>query len=112
MDQFVAFLNDPAGLAVKGALVAAFLDFAVGTALAIARGTFVPDQVAAFLRKHVLGRVVPLSMLAFAGYFTGDVAMNAAAAAGLVAYAAETIASIWTSLNESKAEAAATTPTD
>lgn len=106
------FLASPAGLALKGALVAAFLDFAVGAFFAYRNGTFALDAVAAFLRKHVLGRVLPLAVMLFTGYLTGDVTLNAFAAAGLTAYAAETMASVYASFSESKAVAADTIPTD
>ena len=91
-------LNSPAGLAIKGALVAAFLDFAFGVFAAVRDGTFALDAVAAFLRKHLVGRVLPASVLAIAAHSTGDPAMLAAAAAALTAYAAETLASIYSSL--------------
>ena len=96
--MLVDFLASPAGLAVKGALVAAFLDFAFGVFAALRDGTFALDAVAAFVRKHLLGRVFPVSVLAIAGYLTGDLAMNAAAAAALTAYAVETMGSIYGSL--------------
>jgi hypothetical protein len=92
------FLASTAGLAVKGALVAAFLDFAFGTFAALRDGTFALDSVAAFVRKHLLGRVFPVSLLALTGYLTDDMVMIAAAAAALTAYAAETIGSIYGSL--------------
>lgn len=93
-----AFLSSEAGLAVKGALVAAFLDFAFGAFSALRDGTFALDAVAAFLRKHLVGRVLPVSVLAFAGYTTGDPLMTGAAVASLAAYAAETLASIYGSI--------------
>ena len=46
------------------------------------------------------------------GYLTGDVTLDAFAAAGLTAYAAETMASIYASFTESKTTATATIPTD
>lgn len=110
--MLIEFLASPAGLALKGALVAAFLDFAVGAFFAARNGTFAFDAVAAFLRKHVLGRVLPLSLLLITGYLTGDVTLNGFAAAGLVAYATETMASVYASFTESKTEAAATVPVD
>lgn len=112
MDQLTAFLDSTAGIALKGALVAAFLDFAIGSFSALRNGTFALDSVAAFLRKHVLGRVLPLALLLITGYVTGDQVMNAFAAAGLTAYAAETVKSIYDSFTETKAEAAATVPVD
>ncbi len=96
--MLIDFLNSPAGYALKAALVAAFLDFAFGTYAALRDGVFALDSVAAFVRKHLLGRVFPVGTLALAGYLTGDVAMNAAAAAALTAYAAETMASIYGSI--------------
>lgn len=93
-----AFLDSTAGLAVKGALVAAFLDFAFGIFAAFRDGTFALDAVAAFVRKHLLGRVFPVSLLAGAGYLTNDGVMIAAAAASLTAYAAETLGSIYGSI--------------
>jgi len=96
--MLVDFLASPAGLAVKGALVAAFLDFAFGVFGSLRDGTFALDSVAAFVRKHLLGRVFPVSVLAVMGYLTGDMVMITAAAAALTAYAAETLGSIYGSL--------------
>lgn len=93
------FLASTAGLAVKGALVAAFLDFAFGVFAAVRDGTFAVDAVAAFLRKHLAGRVAPLSVLAYVSYLTADPVMVTFAAGGLTAYAAETLGSIYGSLN-------------
>ena len=92
------FLESTAGLAVKGALVAAFLDFAFGVFAALRDGTFAIDALAAFVRKHLMGRVAPLSALAVAAYFTADPFMTASAAGGLTAYAAETLGSIYGSV--------------
>jgi hypothetical protein len=121
MVELEAFLADPLGLAVKGALVAAFLDFAFGVFAAFKDGTFALDSLAAFVRKHLLGRVFPVSLMAVTAYVTGDTAMAAAAIAALTAYAVETLASIYGSLKppapsvtaESKAaEAVNPVPTD
>lgn len=92
------FIGSTAGLAVKGALIAAFLDFAFGVFAAFRDGTFAIDAIAAFVRKHLAGRVFPLSLLAFAAYFTGDPIMTGAAGAGLTAYAAETLGSVYGSI--------------
>lgn len=92
------FLQSTAGLAVKGALVAAFLDFAFGVFAAIRDGTFAIDALAAFLRKHLVGRVLPCTALAVAAYYTGDPLMIATAAGGLTTYAAETLGSIYGSV--------------
>lgn len=92
------FLNSTAGLAVKGALIAAFVDFAFGVFAALRDGSFQLDAIAAFVRKHLLGRVFPVSVLAIAGYLTNDPIMIAAGAGALTAYAAETLGSIYKSL--------------
>lgn len=91
-------INSPAGIAIKAALVAAFLDFAFGVFAAVRDGTFALDAVAAFVRKHLLGRVFPASLLSIAAYYTQDTAMQVAAGAALAAYAAETLASIYQSI--------------
>lgn len=101
MNELQLFLDSGAGLALKAALAAAFLDFATGSFAALRDGTFALDALAAFLRKHVLGRVAPLATLLVVGYFggpTGQVFL-AAAIAGLTAYAAETGASVLGNLN-------------
>lgn len=91
-------LSSPAGLAIKGALIAAFLDFAFGVFAAVKDGTFAIDAVAAFVRKHLLGRVLPVSILALVGYISQDSLMIGAAAAALAAYTAETLGSIYGSI--------------
>jgi len=93
-----AFLADPAGLAVKAALVAAFLDFAFGVFAALRDETFQLQLVGAFIRKHLLGRVFPVSVLAVMAYITHDAAMTTAAAGALTVYAGETLASIYDSI--------------
>lgn len=100
-----AFLSSDAGLALKAALIAAFADFATGSFAAIRDGTFTFDALAAFLRKHILGRVAPLGTLLVLGYYGGaqsSAFFLAAAIAGLMAYATETAASIWGNLNPPK----------
>jgi hypothetical protein len=110
MNELQAFLASTAGLALKGALAAAFLDFATGSFAALRDGTFSLDALAAFLRKHILGRVAPLATLLVVGYFGGEAGQVflAAAVAGLTAYAAETGASILGNLVPPKASAVAT----
>ena len=91
-------LASPAGLAIKGALIAAFLDFAFGVFAAVRDGTFAVDALAAFLRKHIVGRVLPVSLLAVAGFYADDLTMQAAAGVALTAYTAETLGSIYGSI--------------
>jgi hypothetical protein len=94
MNELQAFLDSQAGLALKGALVAAFLDFATGSFAAIRDGTFALDAIAAFLRKHILGRVAPLAALLAGAYLSGDQLLSGFAIAGLATYAAETLSSV------------------
>ncbi len=89
-----AFLDDPAGLALKAMLLWAFLDFATGTFAAIKDGTFALDVIAAFVRKHLFGRVAPIAALLVAGYYTGDVAIIGGAVTAAVAYTLETMSSV------------------
>ena len=105
-----ALLDSPAGIAIYGALSAAFLDFAFGVYAALRDGTFSLDALAAFLRKHLLGRVLPASTLAVVGYYTEAPAMIAAAVVALTAYAAETLASIYDSLRPATGTAAEVNP--
>lgn len=92
------FLADPLGLAVQGAVVAAFLDLAFGVFAAFRDGTFALDSLAAFIRKHLLGRVLPSATLAVTAYLTGNQLMAAASIGALSAYGAETLASIFYSI--------------
>jgi len=84
----------------------AFADFATGSFAALRDGTFALDALAAFLRKHIWGRVAPIGTLLVLGYFGGDTVgqlfMASALAAG-TAYAAETASSIIGNLNPPKA---------
>lgn len=98
------FLASDAGLALKAAVLAAFIDFATGSFAALRDGTFALDALAAFLRKHIIGRVAPLATLLIAGYFGGEAGQVFLpfAIAGLVAYAAETAASVKGNLSPPK----------
>lgn len=91
-----AFLNDPAGVALKGAILVAFADFATGVFAAVKDKTFAWGAVGAFLRKHIVGRVLPLGFLLALGYFGGasGALFVPFAIAGLTAYATETASSI------------------
>lgn len=92
------FLASPAGLAMKGALIAAFLDFVTGVWRAYQDDVLALDAIGAFIRKHLLGRVLPLSIMAWVAWSTGDMAMTLAAAAALTTYGVETIASVYSAL--------------
>lgn len=96
--MFASFLADPAGIALKGLLLAAFLDFVFGVYAAARDGTFAIDSVAAFVRKHLLGRVAPIGTLLVIAYITHDAVMTTAAAASGAAYVAETLGSVYGSI--------------
>lgn len=89
-----AFLAAPAGLALKALLVAAFLDFVTGSFAAVRDGSFTFMAIAAWLRKHLAGRVGPLAALLVVLYLSGDSVMLATVVAAAGAYAAETLRSI------------------
>ena len=100
------FLNSPAGQGLAAMLAAAFLDFITGAFAAQRDGTFALDAVAAFLRKHIWGRVAPIGTLLVVGYFGGDSTIGtlflAGAVAAAAAYVAETAASVWGNVNPPK----------
>jgi len=104
MDAIREFVNSDAGKAVVGLLVVAFLDFATGAFAALRDGTFAMDAVAAFVRKHIAGRVAPIATLLVVGYFGGESGQLflAGAIASSAAYVAETASSIWGNLNPPK----------
>lgn len=112
-----AFLDSTAGVAILGMVAVAFADFVTGVLAAARDGTFALDSIAAFLRKHIAGRVGPIAVLLALGYFGGDTIgtlFTAAALASAAAYTAETASSILGNLNPPKpsAEVAATNPAE
>jgi hypothetical protein len=94
------FLADPAGIATKGMLIAAGLDFVFGVYASLhdEPPTFALDVLAAFVRKHLLGRVLPIGTLLFVGYLAHDGSMTLAGGIAAAAYTAETLASIYGSI--------------
>lgn len=123
MEGFSTFLNSEAGLALQGLVVVAFLDFATGAFAALRDGTFALDAIAAFVRKHIFGRVAPIGMLLVVGYFNpqAGTVFLAGGIAAAAAYVLETAASIWGNINppapsdvkaESPAAAVNPVPTD
>lgn len=101
MEALQTFLSSEAGLALQGLVVVAFLDFATGSFAALRDGTFAMDAIAAFVRKHIFGRVAPIGLLLVTGYFGGasSTVFTAGAIAAASAYVLETAASIWGNLN-------------
>jgi len=106
LEALQTFIGSPAGTALLAMVGVAFADFATGSFAALRDGTFALDALAAFLRKHIWGRVAPIGTLLVLGYFGGDTVgqlfMASALAAG-TAYAAETASSIIGTLTPPKA---------
>lgn len=99
------FLNSPAGTALIAMVGVAFADFLTGSFAALRDGTFALDAIAAFLRKHIWGRVAPIGTLLALGYFGGEQIGQlflAAGTAAALAYSAETASSILGNLNPPK----------
>ncbi len=105
MTALQEFLDSQAGIALIAMVGAAFADFATGTFAALRDGTFSVDALAAFLRKHIWGRVAPIGTLLALGYYGGagiGQLFMAAAIAAAAAYAAETASSVLGNLNPPK----------
>jgi hypothetical protein len=105
MEALQTFIQSQAGAALLAMVGIAFADFLTGSFAALRDGTFALDAVAAFLRKHIWGRVAPIGTLLVLGYFGGDTIgqlFMASALAASVAYAAETASSILGNLNPPK----------
>jgi hypothetical protein len=105
MTPIQEFLNSPAGTALIAMVGVAFADFLTGSFAALRDGTFQLDAIAAFLRKHIAGRVAPIGTLLALGYFGGETIGQLFLASGVaaaVAYATETASSIVGNLNPPK----------
>ena len=105
MSAIQEFIQSQAGSALLAMVGVAFADFLTGTLAAFRDGTFALDSIAAFLRKHIAGRVGPIGVLLVLGYFGGEMVgqlFMTAAVAAAVAYSAETASSILGNLNPPK----------
>lgn len=83
MSLYVAirqFFDAPAGQAVVALLALAFLDFLLGAFAAFRDGTFRLDAVAAWVRKHIAGRVLPIATVLILGHILGGVSVEGASA--------------------------------
>lgn len=88
------FFTDPVGMAAQAVLVVALLDFVLGVSAAIRDKIFTLDEIAAFLRTQIMGRVVPITAMLFIGYFGSQPLITALGLASAAAYVAETIGSL------------------
>jgi hypothetical protein len=105
MEALREFIQSQAGTALLAMVGIAFADFLTGSFAALRDGTFALDAIAAFLRKHIWGRVAPIGTLLVLGYFGGETIgqlFMASALAAAVAYTAETASSILGNLNPPK----------
>ena len=89
------FLGSPAGIAMKLTLALAFADAASGIWRAQRDDVLALDAIGACIRKHLLGRVLPIAILLIAGWLSADVTINMAATAALGVYGTETGASLY-----------------
>jgi hypothetical protein len=107
------FFNTPAGTAIVLLFALATLDFALGTLAAIRDNVFQLDAVAAWLRKHIAGRVLPITAVLLTGHLAGGLSFEDDGFAAIIdpgtvltgigltmaaAYIAETVASLRDSL--------------
>jgi hypothetical protein len=110
-DAINAFFASTEGDAAIGVLVVAFVDFALGVSAALRDDRFELSSLAAFLRKHVMGRVVPTWLLLFVGHYTSgfkiaDVStLSALGLAAAAAYVLETVGSIRASWGQGAVQA-------
>lgn len=100
MDVFQEFIASPAGLAAKAMLGLAFLEFIFGLTAALKDGTFDGAVVAAFVRKHILGRVFPIATLLAGGYFLNDGVILSGAIASAGVYTVETVSGLLGSIGQ------------
>lgn len=106
MHALQLFLASEAGTAMQGLIVVALADFVTGTLAAIRDGTFTMDALAAWVRKHLAGRVFPIGFLLFLSYAGGPTAgplFLVGAGAAAAAYVAESVASVFGNLVPPKA---------
>jgi hypothetical protein len=97
-----AFLSSTEGIALQAMLGLAFADFVLGVLAAVRDGTFELEAVAAFLRKHLVGRVLPIGLLLLGTYYFGGIdealGLGSAALVAAAAYTAETASSLKSSI--------------
>lgn len=117
-----SFFDTPGGTAVVALFALAALDFALGVLAALRDGTFRWDALAAWVRKHVAGRVLPIAAVLVVGHLAGGLSIESAqdvlspgtvltgiGLAAATAYVLETVASVRDSLTP---DAGRTVPQD
>lgn len=72
------FFGTPAGAAVIALFALAALDWVLGTFAAIRDDVFRLDAVGAWLRKHIAGRVLPVTAVLILGHMLGGLSFGSA----------------------------------
>jgi hypothetical protein len=118
-----SFFNTPAGTGILVIMALSVLEFALGVFRAVSDNVFQWDSVAAWVRKHLAGRVLPIVAVLVIGHLAGGLQFSEDGASAIThpgtivtgiglgaaaLYVAETIASIRQSLTPGTA----TVPTD
>lgn len=70
------FFATPAGTGVVLLFALAALDFLMGTFAALRDGTFQLDAIAAWIRKHIAGRVLPVTAVLVIGHMLGGLTLG------------------------------------
>lgn len=70
------FFATPAGTGVVLLFALATLDFLLGTFAAVRDGTFQLDSLAAWIRKHIAGRVLPVTAVLVIGHLLGGMTLG------------------------------------
>lgn len=122
---WAAFVASPSGYGIVAVLVCSFLVLIFGVSAAMRDGTFEWGLVAAWVRKHLWGRVIPIVAALFVGYLTGMVAgsgetltqvvylgLTGAGIVGAGLYVAETLGAIRDALGVQAGAQALPKPTD
>jgi hypothetical protein len=73
------FFGTPAGTGVVLVFGLAVLEWLLGTFAAIRDGVFRLDSIGAWIRKHLAGRVLPLTTVLVLGHMLGGLAIEGAA---------------------------------
>ena len=76
MDTLKGFFDTPAGQAVIAVGLLATADFVIGVFAAFRDNVFTMDAVAAWLRKTLTGRVMPIFGVLFVGHLLGGLTLD------------------------------------
>ncbi len=74
-----SFFSTPGGTAVVVLFLLAVLDFLLGTFAAIRDNVFQLDAIGAWIRKHLAGRVLPITVVLVVGHLAGGLSVETTA---------------------------------